>query len=96
MFVSHGVDQAITLGAELGLKAGTVKSWTAAWSKTTVAGKSDTTPSSKRVWDRTLEQHGVLIVEGPEVSQIRYDDGATRYTINKYWSRASKTKRERR
>jgi hypothetical protein len=36
-----------------------------------------------RVYDTALEQSGVLLAEGPDQSEVRYDDGTTRFTINK-------------
>lgn len=39
--------------------------------------------NKQRVYDTRLEEYGVMIAEGPEQSEVRYDDGVTRYQSTK-------------
>lgn len=100
-FIASGADAAITLGATLDLASGTVKSWLGGWAK--AAGNPEAAKSSPRakgeapaprddirkVFDVGYpDRLGVVIKEGEQVSEVRWDPGHPGFTSsfvsNKY------------
>ena len=96
-----GVDAAMTLGLELDLKEGTIRSWIGTWAKANgtepVASTKGTKPTApvkrpagRRVYDiGNPDRIGTLVQAGDQVSEIRYDDGHTRFVPNGFIARVS-------
>jgi len=92
------VDAAMNLGVELGLKAGTIKSWMNTWSKENGSGPvkvshrkaSDFSPKRIRVWEigHPRERQGTIMEVGPVVSAVQWDERVQNkdigYVTNKY------------
>lgn len=85
----NGAGASVPFGVTLGLKAGTVKSWIAAWSKD---GPAPDRPirDKKMVGVRRVREKfhndwvGNVIFAGPEVSEVRWDDGFQEFVPNRY------------
>lgn len=107
-FMQHGLADAQTFGASLGLAEGTVRGWCALWGKGEVKRDS---PSKDRVTlgeveifgdeDDGLMWVGRIINSGPEVSEVRLRSGPpdlvgkSLFIPNKDFSQCSKSAKAR-
>lgn len=91
-FLQSGADAAIALGATLDLAAGTVKSWLGGWAKALgnpdaaksnprAKGGAPTPRDTRKVFDVGYpDRLGVIIKEGEQVSEVRWDPGHPGFT----------------
>lgn len=100
MLIDQGVDAALELGlASLDLKEASVRSWIAAWRKGGLYGGEEAGKGAplKRERPRKADPLGreqkmycgrpvTILKEGPEQSEIRYEDGdrMTRIVVNEW------------
>ena len=86
-FNLHGANDAMNLGMSLGLAVGTLRSWVRGWEKSgttpTTKQKAAVIANSKRIRDvANPRMTGTLLDQGPEVSEVRWDNGRKQYVPN--------------
>jgi len=80
VFKAKGADDAVTLGRSLGITEGRLQRWMSEWSngeiKQIARRKSlYVNPNAKKVYDKYVPARtGTVIVEGEQVSEVRWDD----------------------
>lgn len=85
-FKDGGLKQAEKVGAEQGLKAGTVRSWVGGWSKQEAAGPNTPRRSTHKAYLKfDPEKEPIeIIAEGDEQTEIRWSDGTRGCFANRH------------
>ena len=88
-FDQYGEAAAITFGTKLGLASTTVSSWIGTWKKTpdkvTKEPKGVTSSNKCRVYaSYDPDKLGTVVQAGPEVTEIKWDNGGYQCVSNEY------------
>lgn len=70
----HGPEETISFGVSLGLAEGTVCSWIGGWKNEPQKTRVGVKRVVAKYWPGRF---GIVVDEGPEVSEVRWDDGST-------------------